>query len=85
MTNIVLLLLIVMVVLSVAGVSLFGKDFPEFFENLGAGIYLQSKVYFTMYCLSLQSNMFILIKCDSKHKISRDGIYIIGNHLAYWA
>ncbi|XP_071849408.1 cation channel sperm-associated protein 4-like isoform X2 [Apostichopus japonicus] len=39
MTNIVLLLVIVMVVLSVAGVSLFGKDFPEFFENLGAAMF----------------------------------------------
>ena len=37
MTNIALLLIIIMLVLSVAGVSLFGRDFPDDFGNLGLG------------------------------------------------
>ena len=55
MTNIALLLLIIMVVLSVAGVALFGRDFPAYFGNLGEGKawhnYLMYNLYKSFYLL----------------------------------
>ncbi|XP_072033411.1 cation channel sperm-associated protein 4-like [Amphiura filiformis] len=71
MTNIALLLIIIMLVLSVAGVSLFGRDFPDDFGDLGVAM-------FSMFvCVTQDGWMGMYSKFKGTNHYLSGGIYFI--------